>query len=143
MLSLSERFSSILARTDSAPVLSETLGQYARKLRADTAPLLRSVSELRAADPLGAPLHSPSAVEADDDEGAAADVRAWQRGREGYLNWEADRIIAKSKRKDAPPSATTAVVGEKEQDEKTPKKKRIATATPASKRRTPASTRRA
>ncbi|GAK68515.1 uncharacterized protein PAN0_125d6777 [Moesziomyces antarcticus] len=143
MLSLSERFSSILARTDSAPVLSETLGQYARKLRADTAPLLRSVGELRAADPLGAPLHSPSAVEADDDEGAAADVRAWQRGREGYLNWEADRIIAKSKRKDAPPSATTAVVGEKEQDEKTPKKKRIATATPASKRRTPASTRRA
>ncbi|GAC75799.1 hypothetical protein PANT_18c00069 [Moesziomyces antarcticus T-34] len=142
MLSLSERFSSILARTDSAPLLSETLGQYARKLRADTAPLLRSVGELRAADPLGAPLHSSTAVEADDDEGAATDVRAWQRGREGYLNWEADRIIAKSKRKDAPPTATVPAV-EKEQDEKTPKKKRIAAATPASKRRTPASTRRA
>ena len=115
MLQLAERFSSILYSGDTtatpseskstAPVLTETLGQHARKLKADTIPLLKALRELRDADPLGAPLYSGAGTakrsaadaEADgDDEGVRA--RAWERGRENYLNWEADRIIAKSKR---------------------------------------------
>ncbi|CBQ68777.1 related to MTW1-component of the MIND kinetochore complex [Sporisorium reilianum SRZ2] len=161
MLSLADRFSSVLydnTDTKSAvPVLTETLGQHARKLKADTIPLLKALRELRSADPLGAPLYSGSgggaaskdAGDAEGDDDAVADVRAWERGREGYLNWEADRIIAKSKRGGA--GATTsaaagtanveadATLGEAaEDDSKTPKRKRMVAGQPtSSKRRTP------
>ena len=165
MLELAERFSSILYSSDiisessetrrSAPVLTETLGQHARKLKADTIPLLRALQELRSADPLGAPLYSGAgSVKKDtgdgegDDEGVGADVRAWERGREGYLNWEADRIIAKSRRggvtattggtgetEGGKDSATQEAVGE--DDSRTPKRKRTAGAPTSSKRRTP------
>ena len=171
MIQLAERFAAVLYADDKAnistisdkfkpavPVLTETFGQHAGKLKADTIPLLRALQELRAADPLGAPLYSPAGPvkrnagdgEGDDD-GAGADARAWERGREGYLNWEADRIIAKSKRGAAGGSNTStttsgATVTEQatdatlpaEDDSKTPKRKRsIAGAPTSSKRRTP------
>lgn len=170
MLQLAERFSAILYadddkdaatgnRTSSVPVLTETLGQHARKLKADTIPLLKALRELRAADPLGAPLYSHAApVQRDtaaddaDEDGVSARARVWE-SREGYLNWEADRIITKSKRAAAAPtsSGATASSGEAEpvadatlpaEDEsKTPKRKRTAAATgsapTSSKRKTP------
>ncbi|CCF50708.1 hypothetical protein NDA11_007374 [Ustilago hordei] len=175
VIQLAERFAAVLYADDKAnistisdkfkpavPVLTETFGQHAGKLKADTIPLLRALQELRAADPLGAPLYSPAGPvkrnagdgEGDDD-GAGADARAWERGREGYLNWEADRIIAKSKRGAAGGSNTstttsgatvTAADAEQatdatlpaEDDSKTPKRKRsIAGAPTSSKRRTP------
>lgn len=171
MLSIAERFGPILY-TDSpdpsaAPVavLSEILGQHARKLKADTIPLLKALRELRAADPLGEPLYSGASkkeeVEGEED-GVSTDVRAWERGREGYLNWEADRIIAKSKRGAAgagsagaagvgaateeqgvqAEAAGDATSGGAEDDSKTPKRKRTlasgaGTAPTSSKRRTP------
>lgn len=166
MVQLADRFSAILyaePATDSkstVPVLTETLGQHARKLKADTIPLLKALGELRAADPLGAPLYSGSASatkggtgDAEADEENAADVRVWERGREPYLNWEVDRILAKSKRGGAGAAATSAAAGtstgaEKdgaeeevaavEDDSKTPKRKRTLTGQPASsKRKTP------
>ncbi len=76
---------------------------------------------MRAADPLGAPLYSGATAvstgsgegeggkgEEEGGAGEVADVRAWERGREGYLNWEADRIIAKSKRGAAGAMGATA-----------------------------------
>lgn len=175
MLSLAERFSSILyannkdTSTASAdvkstvPVLTETLGQHALKLKADTIPLLRALQELRAADPLGAPLYSGGVAAGSketgdgdgEDEGVgAADVRAWERGREPYLNWEADRIIAKSKRGGgaaaggSAPGASAAAAADAEataqevtlaaeDDSKTPKRKRTAGQPTSSKRKTP------
>ncbi|CDU24929.1 related to MTW1-component of the MIND kinetochore complex [Sporisorium scitamineum] len=157
MLNLAERFSSILyhnTETQTAvPVLTETLGQHARKLKADTIPLLKALRELRSADPLGAPLYSGTTGagnkdvgDGEGDDDGVADVRAWERSREGYLNWEADRIIAKSKRGGAASAATAttnmeadATVPEAaEDDSKTPKRKRTAAAQPtSSKRRTP------
>ncbi|KAJ1024766.1 hypothetical protein NDA16_002806 [Ustilago loliicola] len=177
MLQLAERFAAVLYADDKAnvsttpdkgkpavPVLTETLGQHARKLKADTIPLLKALQELRAADPLGAPLYSGAEpVKRDagdgegDDDGVGADVRAWERGREGYLNWEADRIIAKSKRNAAGANSTSAtasgamtIAADAEQasdatlpaedDSKTPKRKRTAASAAAptsSKRRTP------
>ncbi|EST09039.1 Centromere protein Mis12 [Kalmanozyma brasiliensis GHG001] len=167
MLQLADRFSAILyaePTTDSkstVPVLTETLGQHARKLKADTIPLLRALGELRSADPLGAPLYSGSASaskgntgDADGDDENAADVRVWERGREPYLNWEVDRILAKSKRGGAGAAATSATTtstgadkdaveeeaaaAAAEDDSKTPKRKRTLTGQPASsKRRTP------
>ncbi|KAJ1019058.1 hypothetical protein NDA18_006209 [Ustilago nuda] len=176
VIQLAQRFAAVLYADDKAnistisdkfmpavPLLTETLGQHAGKLKADTIPLLRALQVLRAADPLGAPLYSPSGPvkrnagdgEGDND-GAGADARAWERGREGYLNWEADRIIAKSKRGPAGGSNTstttsgatvTATDAEQatdatlpaEDDSKTPKRKpSIAGAPTSSKRRTPA-----
>ncbi|KAJ9474728.1 Kinetochore-associated protein MTW1 [Pseudozyma hubeiensis] len=175
MLRLAERFSSILYAGDrknasagsdvktTAPVLTETLGQHARKLKADTIPLLRALQELRTADPLGAPLYSGGAGsgsreagdgEAEEEGVEAADKRAWERGREGYLNWEADRIIAKSKRGGATGGSATGGVGAvgggtdaeaaaqdvtlaPEDDSKTPKRKRTAGQPTSSKRKTP------
>ncbi|SPO28846.1 related to MTW1 - component of the MIND kinetochore complex [Ustilago trichophora] len=164
-LQLAQRFSSILysdsspitAETESAaPILTETLGQHARKLKADTIPLLKALRELRAADPLGAPLYSDVGPVKRDDDGeddAGMGTRAWERGRETYLNWEADRIIAKSKRnvaapatpasettQDVEPDSTQSAGGE---DLKTPKRKRTAASaaaatSTASKRKTPA-----
>ncbi|SPO27953.1 related to MTW1 - component of the MIND kinetochore complex [Ustilago trichophora] len=168
-LQLAERFSSILysdlpsttaEAKSAAPVLTETLGQHARKLRADTIPLLKALGELRAADPLGAPLYSGTgSVERDGGDGEAEDdggmgTRAWERGRENYLNWEADRIIAKSKRGATGAAGSTATATTErvedaqadatqpagEDDSKTPKRKRTAAAANAptsSKRRTP------
>lgn len=171
MLQLADRFSSILYADptashskSTAPLLTETLGQHARKLKADTIPLLKALGELRSADPLGAPLYSgsasstkPTASEAEAEDENAADVRVWERGREPYLNWEVDRILAKSKRGGPVSGATaaTAVAGSlasadkdgaeeevatvAEDDSKTPKRKRtLAGGQPASsKRRTP------
>lgn len=177
MLQLAERFAAVLYADDKAnmstttdntkpavPVLTETLGQHASKLKADTIPLLKALQALRAADPLGAPLYSGAgSVKRDagdgegDDDGVGADVRAWECGREGYLNWEADRIIAKSKRNvagtsnSATASGAAATITDAEQasdatilaedDSKTPKRKRTAagagTAPTSSKRRTP------
>lgn len=163
MLSLAERFSSILYAEPSpsskttAPVLTETLGQHARKIKADTIPLLKALNELRSTDPLGAPLYSSSKTAGDaeaEDDNAAADVRVWERGREPYLNWEVDRILAKSKRgATGAAAAGTSTSAEKdggveeeataaaavEDDSKTPKRKRtLAGGQPASsKRRTP------
>lgn len=160
MLSLADRFSAILtspSSSTSAPILTETLGQHARKLKADTIPLLKSLRELRSADPLGAPLHSAptskDTIEGEEGEegGVGADKRAWERNREGYLNWEADRIIAKSKRGAAGGANVKAdmgaggdaeaegdkTAGAGEDDAKTPKRKRTAAAPTSSKRRTP------
>lgn len=161
MLSLAGRFASILYDNADArsavPVLTETLGQHARKLKADTIPLLKALRELRAADPLGAPLYSGTgnndAVDGEGDDDAVADARAWERGREVYLNWEADRIIAKSKRGAATTTATSAATTTgtanveadvtaaeaAEDDSKTPKRKRTAPGQQptSSKRRTP------
>lgn len=127
------------------PMLTETLGQHARKLKADTTPLLKALRELRNTDPLGDPLSAPPPKrenadhvgEESGEEEQAPPTRAWQRGREPYLNWEADRIIAKSKRAEAPPfrdtAAQDAATGEQT---KTPKRKHTGTA-PTSSKRTP------
>ncbi|TKY89095.1 hypothetical protein EX895_001626 [Sporisorium graminicola] len=159
MLDLAERFSSILYHNTEArsavPVLTETLGQHARKLKADTIPLLKALRELRSADPLGAPLYSGAiggaankdAADAEGDDDGVADVRVWGRGREPYLIWAADQIITKSKRGGATTSAAAtsahveadATLAEAtEDDSRTPKRTRTLTGQLASsKRRTP------
>lgn len=148
-LELADRFSIVLTGRKTVkgedvkptqPMLTETLGQHARKLKADTTPLLKALRELRNTDPLGDPLFAqPKQEEADagDESGddGAQPVRAWQRGREPYLNWEADRIIAKSKRAEAPTRDTTHEVAPPEET-KTPKRKH-AGAAPSSSKRTP------
>lgn len=180
MLDLAERFSAILYADSNdvsacgshvkstMSVLTETLGQHARKLKADTIPLLRALQELRSTDPLGEPLYSGGVragdkeagdADADDDAVVATDVRAWEGGRENYLNWEADRIITESKRSGAATgaaaSASVASGGASranndaqvaaqdatlaaDDDSKTPKRKRSAAQPSSSKRKTPA-----
>ncbi|PWZ01138.1 hypothetical protein BCV70DRAFT_199506 [Testicularia cyperi] len=184
-LQLAQRFSAILSSTVSdadgaakihetalqrQPMLTATLGQHARKLKADTGALLKSLGELRSTDPLGDPLFAPTqdpssnpttgAAKNGEGDGTERDefetgeepaVRAWERGREPYLNWEADRIIAKSKRaataaKQQDPTAlpaqadsTDANPDDDTTSAKTPKRKRNPAAAPtSSKRRTPA-----
>lgn len=151
-LELADRFSIVLVGQStvkgedvkpSQPMLTETLGQHARKLKADTTPLLKALRELRNADPLGDPLFAQpkqEAAHAEDESGdeSAPPVRAWQRGREPYLNWEADRIIAKSKRAEAVPRDATHEVPPPEET-KTPKRKHSGAA-PSSSKRTPGTT---
>ena len=119
---LHERFSALLAARvaseqeggaahDAGAAMTAILGQHARKLRADTLVLLRNLAELRGADPLGKRLSAVLSAAAaagktdgaDGDEGeeeesaTTTDLRAWEKGREDYLNWEAERIISKVK----------------------------------------------
>ncbi|PWN48931.1 hypothetical protein IE53DRAFT_332893 [Violaceomyces palustris] len=86
--------------------LPVAVSHQARKLRVDAATLLRALKALRQEDPLGGPLFerwkegsSMGNLETGDpdNDGSGVEPRAWEKGREAYLNWEAERIIGKAK----------------------------------------------
>lgn len=88
---------------DSGVALDTSTPQLAKKLRYDAQGLMDALDHLSSTNPLG-----PSLINADradsmtekekkavmDASGASEkDKRAWERGREAYINWEMDRII--------------------------------------------------
>lgn len=104
---VSEAFTVILGdhRQRLPAPLSTTTPQSARKLRVDAQALVQALDGLSNVDPLGASLipvdrshtDAPSERERLDVVEASGatdtDKRAWERGREAYINWEMDRII--------------------------------------------------
>ena len=88
---------------DSGIASDSSTPQLAKKLRYDAQGLMDALDHLSSTNPLG-----PSLINADkanamnerekkavmDASGASEkDKKAWERGREAYINWEMDRII--------------------------------------------------
>ncbi|KAN0062032.1 hypothetical protein ACQY0O_006027 [Thecaphora frezii] len=146
---------------DEGPSVTAMLGQQARKIRVDAEMLLRNLEALRGEDPLGKPL-MPSAAAASlsslpsgaklngtqagkgsdsGDEAAEGERRVWERGREAYLNWEAERMVAKVRsaanvaETNASDESTSGETTKVAEEGKTPKRRKTALATPASQRR--------
>lgn len=99
---LSNIFSVLLVRQDGSAQLPSVLPQSARKLSADASSLLRAMEVLVGTDSLGssllaAPGQGPNERERKhvmEESGASEEERrAWERGREGYINWEIERIV--------------------------------------------------
>lgn len=100
---LAGTFSALLVREDGSAQLPSILPQSARKLSADASSLLKALDDLIGTDSLGSSLlaskRAAAATSRDrkrvmEESGASEeDRKAWERGREGYINWEIDRIV--------------------------------------------------
>ncbi|EPQ25707.1 uncharacterized protein PFL1_06701 [Pseudozyma flocculosa PF-1] len=157
---LHQRFSAILSDSqvagddgndgphpDGGPAVTAVLGQHARKLCVDAELLLRNLGELRSQDPLGRALlpavgdgRARKGSASGEEDAANDEPRVWERGREAYLNWEAERMVAKVKGGgddggavgDETLDAAEATLAE---EGKTPKRRKGALSAPASSKR--------
>ncbi|UZJ57161.1 hypothetical protein CBS101457_006481 [Exobasidium rhododendri] len=95
-------FSFLFVSDEGTAQLPSELPQSARKLSADASSLLKALRALVGTDALGSSLLTGQDDEttakdrkvAMDDSGASEpQKRLWEKGREGYVNWEINRIM--------------------------------------------------
>jgi len=77
---------------------SSALINMADEVSSNVYSVMEALDSLRGSDPLRVALSCPQGPDHDSDDTALDNRREWEKGRDEYLNWEANRILASMKR---------------------------------------------